>query len=964
MKNWFARFGGGGGDGVAPPTTPTGNAEMPNEVLLGPEESASTVDIPLHVWSAVAAIAAAIYQWIRSLPLWSPAAAVVADALRPLLIHVVGFSGFLLSLRPSSVVPLPRPFRCAPPRSFGGDSAVLANKRGERPPAGARLGGGGGTSSTTASRADKSPPDSDTPKAAAASAIPDPISAALRATGSAVDMLLHTAQAPALTMQLFFVSVLLASVVIVVDAERVRNSPRRKADGTAIEHAIDVARPNHHQREEEQKEGWNTVGELIRLTPRSIMRFFIHTFLYTYAHIICIHISTYLMICFPSFFVSYPIVPLFHRMRRPGANAGRADRRTDPPPSTTSTARIRLKRSVAADATRPDPSSIADDDAPLETAEEANVDVGLLEASPAWALPAATDTEVAGTGRRLKSSCPKGFVDCYDGYLRNDPTTSCYEACDNGKKCCTSADSCDMATACIKKDSSNPNCDGDKACYKVGYNPSGQNSQPKISGGSCTGEYACGYLASYGGDVSSVSESCTESSACYYLAVRGKVGSLKKSCTGTYACFFLAGGGTVGAIFNSCNATNACLNIAYTFRGSNSTSFVGSISESCNAEEACFDLAYNKGTNSTSYVGSISESCNAYSSCNVLAYNYDPNSTSYVGSISKSCNAEEACFELAHNRASSTSFVRSISESCNAYGACFELAFNKRVSSTSYVGSISESCNAENACEVLAINNDSNSTSYVGSISESCNAEEACFELAHNRASSTSFVRSVSESCNAYGACFELAYNKRVSSTSYVGSISESCNAHGACKRIAYNYGFVVCGLGVVCGPGGRDTSFVGSISESCNAHLACFQIAYSQQENSTSFVRSISGSCNAPKACYELAYNYEASSTSYVGDISNSCTAYRACNDLARYGGEIGDICNSCRDGTCCEYLCSTYSIYNATKVPPGKTCDPATNLLNFCNPSNATMVKSCKAPKMGKSAKSGKAAKAAKSS
>ena len=207
MKISFARFGGGG-DGVAPPASPTGNAEMPNEVLLGPEESASTVDIPLHVWSAVAAVAAAIYQWIRSLPLWSPAAAVVVAALRPLLIHVVGFGGFLLSLRPPSVVPLPRPFRCAPPRSFGGDSAVLANKRGERPPTGARLSGGGGTSSTAASRADKSPPDSDTPKAAAASAIPDPISAALHATGSAVDMLLHTAQAPALTMQLFFVSVL------------------------------------------------------------------------------------------------------------------------------------------------------------------------------------------------------------------------------------------------------------------------------------------------------------------------------------------------------------------------------------------------------------------------------------------------------------------------------------------------------------------------------------------------------------------------------------------------------------------------------------------------------------------------------------------------------------------------------------------------------------------------------------
>ena len=158
-----------------------------------------------------------------------------------------------------------------PPRSFGGDSAVLAAKRGERPPTGARLGGGGGggTSSTTASGAAESP-DSDTPKAAAASAIPDPISAALHATGSAVDMLLHMAQAPALTMQLIYVSVLLASVVIAVDAERVRNSPHRKADGTAREHSIDVARPGDHQIEEKQKDGKDIVGELlVRSKPRS-----------------------------------------------------------------------------------------------------------------------------------------------------------------------------------------------------------------------------------------------------------------------------------------------------------------------------------------------------------------------------------------------------------------------------------------------------------------------------------------------------------------------------------------------------------------------------------------------------------------------------------------------------------------------------------------------------------------------
>ena len=120
----------------------------------------------------------------------------------------------------------------------------------------------------TASSAAESP-DPDAPKAAAASAIPDPISAALHATGSAVDMLLHMAQAPALTMQLFFVSVLLASVVIAVDAERVRNSPHRKADGTAMEHSIDVARPGDHQMEETQTKGEETVGKRIRSKPRS-----------------------------------------------------------------------------------------------------------------------------------------------------------------------------------------------------------------------------------------------------------------------------------------------------------------------------------------------------------------------------------------------------------------------------------------------------------------------------------------------------------------------------------------------------------------------------------------------------------------------------------------------------------------------------------------------------------------------
>ena len=186
-----------------------------------------------------------------------------------------------------------------PPRSFGGDSAVLAAKRGERPPTGARLGGGGGggegTSSMTASGAAESP-DSDTPpKAAAASAIPEPIIPALLATGSAIYMMINKAPAPALTMKLFFVSVLLASLAV-VKAERIRHHPHEKVDRLANEHAIDVARPSDHQMEETQKKEEETVGKLFRWKPRT----------QSITYVVCCDWCKYLMIYFPFFSRPFP----------------------------------------------------------------------------------------------------------------------------------------------------------------------------------------------------------------------------------------------------------------------------------------------------------------------------------------------------------------------------------------------------------------------------------------------------------------------------------------------------------------------------------------------------------------------------------------------------------------------------------------------------------------------------------
>jgi len=154
----------------------------------------------------------------------------VKDVSCPLLIYFIIIAGLMLLLLPSRSEPLPRRAR-APKRWFGGDAAVLAAKRGERPPTGARLGGGsgggGGTSSMTTSSADK-PPESDSP----ASVIPEPISVLL-ATCCTAHVLLKKTPAMAPAMKVFFAVLLLASVVVVVEADRILLNPRKKADDAA-----------------------------------------------------------------------------------------------------------------------------------------------------------------------------------------------------------------------------------------------------------------------------------------------------------------------------------------------------------------------------------------------------------------------------------------------------------------------------------------------------------------------------------------------------------------------------------------------------------------------------------------------------------------------------------------------------------------------------------------------------------
>ena len=206
-----------------------------------------------------------LYQWMNSLRS-ALAAAVEAHPLLLLAYCIVIIVGLVLLLLPSRSEPLPRRARRASrssPSWVGGDSAILAAKRGERPSTGGGSGGGGGASSPIASGAE-GPSESD-PPATAASAFQEPILPALLATGSAIYMMINKAPAPApaLTTKLFFVGVLLASVAV-VKAERIRHHPHKKVDRLANEHAIDVARPSDHQMEETQKDGKETIGKLIR----------------------------------------------------------------------------------------------------------------------------------------------------------------------------------------------------------------------------------------------------------------------------------------------------------------------------------------------------------------------------------------------------------------------------------------------------------------------------------------------------------------------------------------------------------------------------------------------------------------------------------------------------------------------------------------------------------------------------
>ena len=128
-----------------------------------------------------------------------------------------------------------------------------------------------------------------------------------------------------------------------------------------------------------------------------------------------------------------------------------------------------------------------------------------------------------------------------------------------------------------------------------------------------TGKASCGRVASYGGYVGSIKDSCKGRDTCYGVADNGgNVGSIQDSCKGEEACYFAAqDGGYITFIDKSCLAEYAC------YYAAADEGFINGINKACLAEYACYYAAYYGG--SINGAG-ISKACLTPSSCYGVAF--------------------------------------------------------------------------------------------------------------------------------------------------------------------------------------------------------------------------------------------------------------------------------------------------------------------------------------------------------
>ncbi len=181
------------------------------------------------------------------------------------------------------------------------------------------------------------------------------------------------------------------------------------------------------------------------------------------------------------------------------------------------------------------------------------------------------------------STCTAGFVECEDGILVSDDTTTCFADCDGN--CCTyydlndnPVDACVGFTGKVCKDGS---CNGFNAsCNKKATIPSVVNS--------CKDYGACRFAGGYGGSIKSMVDSCIGIYACHGAAYYGgTIGNIIGSCFGEYYTCMSAvmTYGSIGDITESCMGYIACDDIGQVYGK------VGNIVKSCLGESACNDTS-------------------------------------------------------------------------------------------------------------------------------------------------------------------------------------------------------------------------------------------------------------------------------------------------------------------------------------------------------------------------------------
>ena len=396
-----------------------------------------------------------------------------------------------------------------------------------------------------------------------------------------------------------------------------------------------------------------------------------------------------------------------------------------------------------------------------------------------------------------------GYVDCVNGFVRGDSTTTCETAC--GGSCCVGQEACRQFTGKVCRDGS---CGGSNACVRATI-PWVVNS---CTSNSASGGSACFQAGAEKTNIGAMVNSCQGWSACFTLGggnvggcrtCIGKVGEIRNSCLGDLACKRLSyAGGQVGNIMSSCKGVQACENVADKQTGRCDQ---GNLEDQCNGQQSCYNGATlpcpaptESPSSKPTTAGQTPVGPPPFEVCGIAGY-VDCDNGFVRGDSTTTC--ETACD----------------GKCCTGRDAC--LFFTGKVCKDG-------SCEGGSACAFAKI------PWVVNSCISIDKRGMACY-----RAGETLQITNMVESCQGFSACSWLGSVDQRGCRKCIGKVGEirdSCIGNLACKRLSY--------------AGGR----VGNIIYSCQGSQACESVASRKLGlcNQGDLVKQ----CNSERGCFKAA--------------------------------------------------------------------------------------------------------------